>query len=97
MSVCCRRDGKHHCMMTDVERSQQAGHDTHIHAPIEKCPYGAPAFAVFHGATYVPLAAQAIFAALVAHPAHTAQVESKLRISEDRSRQKRGPPSSLSL
>lgn len=83
-------------MMTGVERSQQAANDTHIHAPMEECPYSPAAVAVVHHASYAPPLAQAIFAALVAHPAHTAQVESKLRISESRSRQKRGPPAFLS-
>jgi hypothetical protein len=37
-----------------------------------------------------------VLASLVTHPAGVAQTESKWRISHDRSRQKRGPPSLLS-
>ncbi|RXH57349.1 hypothetical protein GRAN_0659 [Granulicella sibirica] len=36
-----------------------------------------------------------LFASLMTHPAGVAQTESKWRISRDRSRQKRGPPSLL--
>ena len=92
LPACCRRNGKHHCMMSMAERSLRASHDPQFQAPAEKCPYCPTAIAVVHGNTFVPPTAQAIFASLIAHPAVAAQTESKLRISRDRSRQKRGPP-----
>jgi hypothetical protein len=82
-------------MMAAMERSEQ-GSETHIHAPAGRCPYWPVGSAVIHGSIYLPPAAQAIFASLVAHPAIAAQTESQLRISEYRSHQKRGPPSSIS-
>jgi hypothetical protein len=94
---CCMRSGKHHCMMSTAERSQLASRDPQFQAPAEKCPYCPAAVAVVHGNTFVPPTAQAIFAGLIAHPAVAAQTESKLRISRNRSRQKRGPPATLSL
>jgi hypothetical protein len=97
LPACCRRNGKHHCMMSMAERSQLASRDPQFQAPAEKCPYCPTSVAVIHDNTFVPPTAQAIFAALIAHPAVVAQTESKLRISRNRSRQKRGPPASLSL
>jgi hypothetical protein len=97
LPACCRRDGTHHCMTDAMERRDQPSSNAHIHAPVEKCPYCPVAVATIHGATHFPPAARSIFAALVNHPAHTAQVESKLRITESRSRQKRGPPNFFSL
>jgi hypothetical protein len=79
-------------MMSMTERSQLASRDPQFQAPAEKCPYCPIAMAVAHRSTFVPPTAQAVFAGLVAHPAVAAQTESKLRISHNRSRQKRGPP-----
>lgn len=95
LPACCRRNGKHHCMTGMAERSQSSSRTPQFQAPAEKCPYCPAAVAVIHDSTFVPLTAQAIFAALTAHPATVAQTESKLRISRSRSRQKRGPPASL--
>jgi hypothetical protein len=78
-----------------AERSQLASRDPQFQAPAEKCPYCPTAIAVVHGNTFVPPPAQAVFAGLVGHPAVAAQTESKLRISRNRSRQKRGPPTIL--
>jgi hypothetical protein len=59
----------------------------------ERCPYGAK---TLPGSTHPDWSLQtgeAIFAGVIAHPALAPQTESKRRISADRSRQKRGPPS----
>ncbi len=79
-------------MMSAAERSQLASRDPQFQAPAEKCPYFPTAIAVIHGNTFLPPTTQAVFAGLVAHPAVAPQTESKLRISRNRSRQKRGPP-----
>jgi hypothetical protein len=97
LPACCRRDGKHHCMSNTDERGSIAARDRQFHAPMEKCPYCPTAIAIVHGNLFVAPTAQAIFAALIAHPAVVPQVESKLRISRGRSRQKRGPPAYISL
>jgi hypothetical protein len=85
--------------MQDIaERSKFASHDLQFRAPAEKCPYCPAAIvAAVHGKTFIAPPSQAIFAGLFAHPAVAAQTESKLRISLNRSRQKRGPPSLYSL
>jgi hypothetical protein len=97
LPVCCRKDGKHHCMTGTGERTKVANGDAQFHAPVEKCPYRPPAVTMVHGHSFVPPSSQAIFAGLIAHPAVVAQTESKLRISRSRSRQKRGPPTALAL
>jgi hypothetical protein len=89
---CCRRNGKHHCVMVTAESANAAPAFTTIKA---KCPY-CPAIAIStqaHAGTISMSAA--IFAGLVQHPAVSPQIEASYRISHDRARQKRGPPSSL--
>lgn len=97
LPACCRRNGKHHCMMSMAERSQFASRDPQFSAPVEKCPYCPMAAVAPSGNTFLPPLTQMIFADLMAHPAVIEQTESKLRISLHRSRQKRGPPQLSSL
>jgi hypothetical protein len=93
LPTCCRRSGKHHCMMNTVERGQFASHDPQFRAPVDKCPfYPASVVPSHHPNPFTASTGSSIFAAVVSHPAGTAQTESKWRISRDRSRQKRGPP-----
>lgn len=93
LPACCRKNGKHHCMMSMAERRSSMGDSPVFSAPLDKCPY-APA--AFLGSTHWTMSGvpsrQIFFADLVSHPTAFAQTESKLRISRDRSRQKRGPP-----
>jgi hypothetical protein len=97
LPACCRRNGKHHCMMSMAERTQFTSRTSHFQAPAEKCPYWPAIITISQSNTFVLPAPQATFAELIAHPAITAQTESKRRISFNRSRQKRGPPSPSSL
>jgi hypothetical protein len=92
LPACCRKNGKHHCMMSLSERSQLAQDDPQFTAPMEKCPYYPAAIPVFHTKFYTVPMANAVFASLVNHPSGVAQTESRYRISRDRSRLKRGPP-----
>ena len=94
--TCCRRDGKHHCLMATEERSHPAEHGTQVQTIPVKCPY-CPAGAVkgtHPDLGAVPMSAR-LLAGIISQPATVAQVESKWRIARDRSRQKRGPPSLL--
>jgi hypothetical protein len=97
LPACCRKSGKHHCATSLGERTQLADKAPVFGAPVERCPHCPAAIAIIHGDIFGPPSAQAIFAGLIAHPAVSAQIESKLRISRNRSRQKRGPPATLSL
>ena len=95
--ACCRRDGKHHCMLADMDMSGTAYRSRPgFSAPTlsERCPYGAKSTPATQHPEWTLQTAQAVFAGVVAHPAVTPQTESKRRISADRSRHKRGPPAS---
>src|SRR5260370_41797940 len=94
--ACCRRNGKHHCLINMVEHAEAAQHGVHFTAAVERCPYCPSAVATVHPNLLAPGISAALYASLVRHPAGAAQAESKHRISRDRSRQKRGLPT-LSL
>jgi hypothetical protein len=79
-------------MMSMGERNQFAQHHPQFTSPMKKCPYYPGAVTAPHGTVFTLPIAEAVFAALVSHPSGLAQTESKYRISRDRSRQKRGPP-----
>jgi hypothetical protein len=89
LPACCRRAGKHHCTVSNAASEQSRG----IGIVAEKCPYSPGAPAVTHLSVFAPPAGDAVFAGLVRHPAIHAQTAAQYRISFDRSRQKRGPPS----
>ena len=95
LPACCRRNGKHHCALGMAEKSQLAAHDTAPKwaAPLDRCPYCPASLASgqLHE-TFAAPPAQAFYAQISSHPAGVAQTESRRRISRDRSRQKRGPP-----
>jgi hypothetical protein len=93
LPACCRRSGKHHCMMAMAERTKLVGDKPEFGAPPEKCPF-APSHAITvpaHDLLGV-LSGSAIFAGLVSHPAVYPQTLAQWRINRDRSNQKRGPP-----
>jgi hypothetical protein len=94
--ACCRRDGKHHCMLVDMDMSGSSDRSG-FNAPSisEHCPYGAKSVPSASHPDWTLQTAQAVFAGVVAHPAVAPQTESKRRISAERSRHKRGPPEAL--
>ncbi len=59
----------------------------------QRCPYGAKTLPGNTHPDWTLETSEAIFAGIVAHPALAPQTESKRRISADKSKQKRGPPS----
>jgi hypothetical protein len=65
-------------------------------APPEECPYRQRAAVAAHLQVYTSAAAVTHSAFLLREPSAMAQAECLRRISFDRSRQKRGPPSLLS-
>ena len=102
LPACCRREGKHHCAMNMSERKRPSADALHAagqaqwQAPARCCPcYPASTPAMSHRDLLGAPPAEAIFAGLVSHPAGSVQTECKRRISLDRSRGKRGPPSNL--
>ena len=95
LPACCRKSGKHHCMMSMGERSQLGQDDPALSSLPEKCPYCPGTTAATRPDVLTGASAEAILASLVSDPAGVAQTESKRRIARDRSRQKRGPPANL--
>lgn len=103
LPACCRREGKHHCMMGMRERRELAPDHGASYAPAftlpaDKCPYCPASVAPAQpNPSLLPSTAVAVFGDLVSHPTGFAQSEARGRISRDRSNQKRGPPTLTSL
>jgi hypothetical protein len=85
---CCRRTGRHHCMMQLMEQQH-----VHFGMVTEKCPYLPVAYVALHSGSSVPADAEAFYAGVLSHPAGAPQTEARYRVAFSRSRQKRGPPS----
>lgn len=90
LPACCRRNGKHHCMMYMAWSQDRA-----FRTIREKCPYSIAPPAVLVVRSFAPSTAASVFAGITRHPAAIPQVEAQLRVSFDRARQKRGPPSQI--
>jgi hypothetical protein len=98
LPACCRRGGQHHCEMSPEVRALLLHEDngsTRIGAKPEQCPYRQRSLAATHLQTVASGAATTHAAFALHEPSPAAQVECLRRISFDRSRQKRGPPSLL--
>jgi hypothetical protein len=91
LPACCRKNGKHHCAMLD----RLAAADASFAAVKGRCPSFPRATAAGHTKTFKASNGQAIFAGIVGHPTVSPQTEAGYRVSHFRSKQKRGPPSSL--
>lgn len=95
LPLCCRENGKHHCAMKMAQSMEHRGHPT-VGSIGEKCPYFPKAWTTAANfQTFLPRGRQVFFGEVLSHPAVQAQTEARYRISFNRSRQKRGPPSSL--
>jgi hypothetical protein len=98
LPACCRRGGTHHCNMSPEFRAllERLDGSTRISAVPEQCPYRQHSLAAVHLQTPTPGASASYAAFSLQEPSPAAQAECLRRISFDRSRQKRGPPSLLS-
>jgi hypothetical protein len=88
LPACCRRNGKHHCMMGTM-RGSSANGSTTISA---RCPCFPAGSCAVHSAAYKPETARQFYVEVVSKPARPAQTETLCRIAFLRSHQKRGPP-----
>ncbi|HEX7159106.1 MAG TPA: hypothetical protein VF214_08840 [Edaphobacter sp.] len=95
LPACCRKNGKHHCALMQTQSSDAQGERITVVA--EKCPYAPAVPAALHLSLFAAPLTASVFAELVHHPAVHEQTHAKYRISRDRSRQKRGPPSLILL
>jgi hypothetical protein len=92
--ICCRRDGKHHCMMMAAV-AQHPGDGTQAKTASlhDRCPYNLAAAVTFN-LPFIPDEIQAtVSASILSSSASPAPSEAAPRMSPDRSHQKRGPPS----
>lgn len=100
LPACCRRGGKHHCMMSAAARAIMLGETNdgavRVGTPPEQCPYRQHSLVAAHLQVFTPSSAATHTAFLLRASSASAQAECLRRISFDRSRQKRGPPSLLS-
>ncbi len=97
LPACCRRHGKHHCAMMDAFLQATSSGTPQAGATPQHCPFyphGVPPGSLRFHAAPPPAAAQ--FAQVASHPAIHAQTQAIYRLSLDRSRQKRGPPTHTS-
>ena len=96
LPACCRRHGNHHCAMMDQSTQELASGTRQVSQVPQHCPFyphSSTAPVVRSHAGLAP--SSAFFAQVLSQPAIQPQVRAVYRLSLDRSRQKRGPPSSL--
>lgn len=88
--ICCRRNGKHHCMMPTEQAQVSQG--THLSLTPNKCPFYPTASTPTQRVDISLFAAALIFAGILAHFATPLQTEARARVALHCARQKRGPP-----
>lgn len=92
--ICCRRDGKHHCMMmAALAQRSNDGTQPKTASLRDRCPYNLAADVTFN-LPFIPYEIRTIVSAsLITSSASPAPGAAVPRMSPDRSHQKRGPPS----
>ncbi len=94
LPACCRKGGKHHCMMGNMSVHKDGSVATlpTVHALPERCPYCVASAAAWHPDPSASAFHDTLFVHVLTHAFVQAQSETNRRVSRDRSRQKRGPP-----
>jgi hypothetical protein len=95
LPACCRRNGKHHCVMYRMMMGEVASRATTVS---EKCPYspfGHVALMLPH--VFVSHSTPAVSSSPTGPAAIVREAEAGYRIALDRARHKRGPPRILAL
>jgi hypothetical protein len=96
LPACCRRSGIHKCGMAAALGHSVSSSESATQTVSGKCPFSStrrPEGLV--SVASLPFPTRIPFAYLLNHPAVHPQTEALFRISFERSRQKRGPPSFL--
>jgi len=90
LPACCRRNGKHHCMMQKMQRP--GSKETGFASVSEKCPCFPASTCAAHSTKCKAEAHKQFYAYVVSYPARSTRTEAHSRISSLRSHQRRGPP-----
>jgi hypothetical protein len=96
LPVCCRRDGKHHCM-GKTSTQIDVGAVPAVSGAQTNCPQFPKVLGVTSHSQLGLSTSTAVFAGIISHPALSPQTQSNYRVSLLRSHQKRGPPPSSAL
>ena len=94
---CCRRNGKHHCMMSMAERSQIADRAPAFSTPAEKCPHYPAVELGVQGNFFVAPTPERTVSPYCALPVALTQRLPILAEPAESAHLKRGPPASLIL
>ncbi|QMV17544.1 hypothetical protein GOB94_01620 [Granulicella sp. 5B5] len=94
LPACCRRNGAHHCMMSQAEIDALL-HGTHFTSLRSKCPYYPTAATPLQHQQLAFRANGAISVSLISMPVRIGQIRAWARVAERGARHKRGPPHSL--
>lgn len=95
LPACCRRNGKHHCIMYRMMMGEDS---SPYHVVTEKCPYSPFAgVALMLPHAFVSHSAPAVDGSPTGPAAVIREAEAGYRIALDRARHKRGPPRILAL
>jgi hypothetical protein len=90
---CCRRNGKHHCMMRMMQRL--SGNQKGFTSVTETCPCQPASTCAVHSPVFKPEAGSRFYAQVARRAAPAARTEAFCRSAFLRSNPKRGPPSPL--
>ena len=95
LPACCRRNGKHHCMMSMAERSQIADRAPAFSTPPEKCPHFPAIELGVQGNLFVAPTSEGAVLPYSAMPVMLAQLLPIFAKPAENAHLKRGPPFSL--
>lgn len=94
LPACCRRDGKHHCSMMQVD--EPSAQSSGLSAVAPRCPLFPKLTAGAGSIQLYPLVTRASSVSIVNQSSAHMQAEVEHRVSPARAHQKRGPPSLIS-
>ena len=98
LPACCRKHGKHHCMMSAVERDGLNDGTPAFTAPFERCPYAPAAILGTHHPTKLASPSwQMFYAKFGGGSAGMGPAIRQRRLARDKAHGKRGPPLSSIL
>jgi len=92
LPACCRRNGKHHCMMSMAERSESANRAPAVSGPPEQCPYYPATIPGVLGNLFVASAREKNPLPHIEQCVASTQLPAILAVRAENAHLKRGPP-----